>query len=161
MDGRHVLIQKTQAGRPRQLSPRDKAYFDKYYDAVATLAKEYNVDPALVLGIGVESGFASQGTYLRTGDAFGMTGGSTKHMTRAASPAENVRQFFDNYGSQIRDAGSDSAAFINALQGRHASGEQVKGWKVYNSRNSRWGSIVEGGIHQMRRDIPTYLAQRP
>ena len=143
------------------MSSRDKAYLDKYYDAVATLAKEYNVDPALVLGVGVESGFASQGTYLRTGDAFGMTGGSTKHMTKAASPAKNAQQFFENYGNQIRGTGSDAAAFINALQGRNASGGQVKGWKVYNSLNPKWGSIVESGIHQMRRDIPTYLAQRP
>jgi hypothetical protein len=46
---------------------RDKAYLDKYYDAVAAFAKRYNVDPALVLGVGIESGFASEGTYLRTG----------------------------------------------------------------------------------------------
>jgi hypothetical protein len=161
MDGRHVLIQKMQAGRPRQLSPRDKAYLDKYYDAVATLAKEYNVDPALVLGVGAESGFAFKGTYLKTGDAFGMTGGSTKHMTRAASPAENVQQFFDNYGNQIRGTGSDASAFINALQGRDAFGGQVKGWKVYNSyRPAAWEQMTQDGIHQMQRDIPIYVSQR-
>ncbi|MGA8220212.1 MAG: hypothetical protein WB780_01065 [Candidatus Acidiferrales bacterium] len=102
IEGRHVLIQKGQAGRPRPVSARDKAYLDKYYDAVAALAKVYNVDPALVLGVGIESGFASQGTYLRTGDAFGMTGGNTKHMTTATSPEENVQQFFHSYGDQIR-----------------------------------------------------------
>ena len=162
MDGRHVLIRQTQARRPRQLSPRDKAYLDKYYDAVAALAKEYNVDPALVLGVGVESGFASQGTYLRTGDAFGMTGGSTRNMTTAASPTENVQQFFDNYGNQIHGTGSDASAFINALQGRNPSGERVKGWKVYNSVHPvEWHTLVNKGIGEMRQSVPTYLSQRP
>jgi hypothetical protein len=139
--GHHVLIeqassQRSSTDRPQQparkshLSARDKSYLDKYYDAVTVLAKKYNVDPSLVLGLGIESGFASGGTYLRTGDAFGMTGGNTKHMTTAASPTENVRQFFDNYGNQIRGTGTDASAFINALQGRNASAESVKGWKV-------------------------------
>lgn len=161
MDGRHVLIHGTQAARPRQLSPRNKAYLDKYYDAVATLAKAYNLDPALVLGVGTESGFASQGTYLRTGDAFGMTGGSTRNMTTAASPAENVQQFFDNYGNQIRGVGSDASAFINALQGRDAFGRHGKGWKVYNSdRPAAWEQMTHDGIQQMHRDIPIYVSQR-
>jgi hypothetical protein len=45
-----------------QLSSRDKAYLDAYYDAVSAWAKHYNVDPTLVLGVGIESGFASAGT---------------------------------------------------------------------------------------------------
>jgi hypothetical protein len=81
-------------------------------------------------------------------------------MTVATSPAVNVKQFFDNYGSQIRGTGSDASAFINALQGRNASGERVKGWKVYNSVNPRWGEAIGGGISTMRRDVPTYLSQR-
>ena len=168
IDGRHVLIHETQAGRahhPRgpaagDLSARDKAYLDKYYDAVRAQAKNYKVDPALVLGVGIESGFASQGTYLRTGDAFGMTGGGTKHMTTTAFPAENVKQFFDNYGDQIRGTGSDASAFINALQGRDASGARVPGWKVYNTVNPSWPRFIGGGIQQMRRDIPIYTSQR-
>lgn len=160
IDGRHVLIRQSHAGRPRQVSARDKAYLDKYYDAVAALAEVYNVNPALVLGVGAESGFASQGTYLQTGDAFGMTGGSTEHMTTSASPSENVKQFFDNYGNQIRGTGSNAPAFMNALQGRDASGARVKGWKVYNSKYpGKWHATVASGIHQMRRDIPIYLSQ--
>ncbi len=161
IDGRHVLIRDGQAQRQPHVSARDKAYLDKYYDAVASLAKRYNVDPALVLGVGIESGFASQGTYLRTGDAFGMTGGSTKHMTAAESPEQNVKQFFDNYGNQIRGTGSDATAFVNGLQGRDASGNPVNGWKVYNTdRPASWGVLVNQGIAQMRRSAPAYLAQR-
>ena len=166
IEGGHVLIHETQAGRgghhatAPHLSTRDKAYLDKYYDAVAALAKNYNVDPALVLGVGVESGFASQGTYLKTGDAFGMTGGSTKHMTTAASPAENTQQFFDSYGNQIRGTGSDASAFINALQGRDASGERVPGWKTYNTVNPKWNTLVRHGIAEMRGAIPVYVSQR-
>jgi hypothetical protein len=155
INGRHVLIQETQAGHAR-----DKAYLDRYYNAVSSLAKKYNVDPALVLGLGIESGFASQGTYARTGDAFGMTGGSTTNMTTAASPAENVQKFFDNYGNQIRGTGSDIPAFINGLEGREFFGQPVKGWKVYNSANSESSRMIGSGISQMRRDIPTYLSQR-
>ena len=49
IDGRHVLIHDAQAERQPHVSARDKAYLDKYYDAVASFAKRYNVDPALVL----------------------------------------------------------------------------------------------------------------
>jgi hypothetical protein len=78
-----VLIDEAQGGqaqhdqaRANHLSVRDKSYLGKYYNPVTVLAKRYDVDPALVLGVGIESGFASKGTYLRTGDRFGMTGGS-------------------------------------------------------------------------------------
>jgi hypothetical protein len=160
INGHHVLIDETHPSRSRHLSPRDKAHLDKYYDAVAKLARKYKIDPALILGLGIESGFASQGTYLRTGDAFGMTGGTLKHMTRAASPAQNVQQLVDSYGDQIRGTGSDAPAFINALQGRNAAGVLVKGWKIYNSVNPVWGRTISAGIDQMRRDVPSYLALR-
>lgn len=160
IDGHHVLIHQAHARRQRHVSARDTAYLDKYYDAVSALAKVYNVDPALVLGVGIESSFASQGTYLQTGDAFGMTGGSPEHMTKAASPSENVKQFFDNYGNQIRGVGSDASAFLNGLQGRTATGKRVKGWKTYNTANPDWSEFIGSGIDQMRRDIPTFLTQR-
>jgi hypothetical protein len=80
-------------------------------------------------------------------------------MTVATSPAVNVKQFFDNYGSQIRGTGSDASAFINALQGRNASGERVKGWKEYNTVNSGWEDVVNSGINEMRRAIPIYVQQ--
>ena len=89
-----------------------------------------------------------------------MTGGSTKHMTTATSPDENVKQFFDSYGNQIRGTGSDASSFINGLQGRNATGQSVKGWKVYNRANSHWEDLVNDGIKTMRKDIPTYLAQK-
>lgn len=169
IDQRHVLIHDARGARlqqgvepaPHRLSTRDKVYLDKYYDAVAELAKEYDVDPALVLELGAESGFASAGTYLKTGDALGMTGGNTKHMTGAASPAENAQKFFKNYGEQIRGAGSDTSRFIHGLQGRNEFGKPVKGWKVYNSvRPVGWERMARDGIDQMLRDIPAYLSQR-
>ncbi len=45
-----------------KLSMRDKAYLDKYYARAVLDAAIYKVDPALVLGVGIESGFASDGT---------------------------------------------------------------------------------------------------
>jgi hypothetical protein len=144
-----------------KLSGRDKAYLDKYYDAVSKLAKQYKVNPALVLGVGIESGFASKGTYLRTGDAFGMTGGSTSNMTEASSPADNVAQFFKIWGGQIRGAGDNITTFLNGLEGQNPAGDAVKGWRVYNSATSDWRDFITGGIHQMQRDIPLYFALRP
>jgi hypothetical protein len=161
IDGKHVLVHEPQ-GKSVQghLSWRDKAYLDKYYDAVNKLAKKYNVDPTLVLGLGIESGFASQGTYLTTGDAFGMTGGNTNHMTTAASPDENVKQFFDRYGDQIRGSGSDTSAFINGLEGRDAAGKLVRGRRVYNTVNPDWPTDVRNGVGQMKRSVPVYISQR-
>lgn len=89
-----------------------------------------------------------------------MTGGNTKHMTVAGSPAENAEQFFDRYGQQIHGTGSNVSSFIDALQGIDASGKHVTGWKTYNSENPYWPSFIEGGINKMRRSIPTYLSQR-
>jgi hypothetical protein len=155
------VLHQAQAKRPPQVSARESAYLDKYYDAVAARAKVYNVNSALVLGLGAESGFATQGTYLRTGDAFGMTGGNTKRMTTATTPEENVKQLFHNYGNQIRGTGNDDSAFLNGLQGLDPSGKRVPGWKVYNTFDPQgWNTMVAERIHQMRRDIPIYLSQR-
>lgn len=167
INGHHVLIHEAHGREARRaqlgsrhLSARDQAYLDKYYGPVTTLAKQFGVDPALVLGLGMESGFAMKGTYLRTGDAFGMTGGSTKHMTTAKSPAQNVHQFFANYGAQIRGTGSNVSAFINALQGRDASGNRVPGWRVYNSdRPTAWELMARKGIHQMQQEVPSYSSE--
>jgi hypothetical protein len=161
IDGKHILVHESR-GKSAQshLSERDKAYLDKYYDAVNKLARKYQVDPTLVLGIGIESGFASQGTYLRTGDAFGMTGGNTGHMTTAASPDEDVAKFFAGYGEQIRGVGSDTSAFINGLEGRDGSGKLVKGRKVYNSNNPDWPADARNGINQMKRSVPAYISLR-
>jgi len=169
IDGHHVLMERqhTTGGphiKPKKasISARDKAYLDKYFEAVQALAKKYGVDPALVLGLGSESGFATRGTYLRTGDAFGMTAGGTSHMMVASSPAQNAKQFFDNYGAQIRDIGDNLPTFLNALKGLDESGNRVPGWKVYNSSHpAAWRSMVEDGVRQMKRDMPTYFAGRP
>jgi hypothetical protein len=91
-----------------------------------------------------------------------MTGGSTKNMTKATSPDENVKQFFHNYGNQIRGTGTDASAFMNGLQGRDAFGEPVKGFKVYNSAHPvEWHDLISGGIGHMRATLPRYLSQRP
>ncbi len=146
------------AARIRQ---RDLDYLDRYYDAVANYANQYKVNPALPLGLGIESTFGSGGTYLKTGDAFGMTGGSKAHMTHAASPEENARQLFDLYGRQMYGVGDDAEAFINAMQGRDAKGRSVVGWRVYNSDKPKdWETMTRSGISQMTRDLPIYLPMR-
>jgi hypothetical protein len=154
-----------------KVSPRDKNFLDKYYDAVSRLAKKYHVDPKLVLGLAYESGFASDGpaggTYRETGDAFGLTGGSKQHMTFASSPEENAEQLFRLYGRQIYGTGSDVNAFLNALQGKDPAGRRVKGWKVYNSdttgglpAGTRFLAGARNGIKQMQRVVPLYLHER-
>jgi hypothetical protein len=148
-----------------KVSPRDKRFLDKYYDAVSRLAQKYHVDPKLVLGLAYESSFASEGpaggTYRETGDAFGLTGGSKEHMTFAASPEENAKQLFGLYARQIYGTGSDVNAFLNALQGKDAAGNEVKGWKVYNSAYAdAFDEGARNGIQQMKRVVPLYLQER-
>jgi hypothetical protein len=144
-----------------RLSDRDRSYLDRYYDAVAKYANQYKVNPSFPLGLGIESTFGSGGTYLDTGDAFGMTGGSTAHMTHAASPEENARVLFDLYGRQMYGVGDDVDAFINAMQGRNAKGQPVPGWRTYNSKHAqKWENMARSGIDQMKRDLPAYLPSR-
>ena len=141
----------------QHVSARDQAYLNKYYGPVAAQAKLIGVDPALPLGIGIESGFGTNGTYLRTGDVFGMTGGSTANMTQAASPTQDVQKLFDGYGKQMSGSGSDVSRFINALEGQNAAGQKVPGWKTYNSAHPKeWRDMVKGGIQQMQRDLRNY-----
>jgi hypothetical protein len=146
------------AARIRQ---RDIDYLDRYYDAMAKYANRYKVDPALPLGLGIESGFGTAGTYTRTGDAFGMTGGNTRHMTTAASPEENVRKFFENFGSRIYGAGDDVDTFINALQARDTKGGRIPDVNPYNSRDpAGWEAMARRGIQQIQGDLPLYLPRR-
>ncbi len=153
--------QKKAAPKPH-ISKRDKAYLDKYYKAVAAKAKGYGVDPALPLGLGIESGFATKGTYRRTGDAFGMTGGSTKHMTYAKSPEQNVDQLFSNFGEEMRGTGSNISLFLNNLEKEDANGNQITSQGMYNSVEippTAWKAFITSGIQEMQRDIPIYLSQ--
>jgi RHS repeat-associated protein len=140
-----------------KLSARDRSYLDKYYKPIHAKAGTFKVDDAQVLGVGIESGFGSNGTYLRTGDAFGMTGGSTKHMTSASSPEANVSQFFEGYGNQIRGTSGSDPAFVNGIEGEDANGKAVKGWKTYNTVNPEYKSFITSGIKEMRRDLDVYL----
>ncbi len=143
----------------RSRSPRgtEREFLQNYYPATARYAADYGVDPVLVLGLAGESGFASAGTYLRTGDAFGMTGGSTRHMTHATSPEENVAQFFGAFGDQIRGSGSDRKRFINGLQGRDLAGKPVAGWRRYNSENKAYEETYRGWHARIARAMPAFL----
>ena len=79
----------------------------------------------------------------------------------ARSPEENVRQFFDLYGNQIRGAGSDTDRFLNGLQGLDAAGRPVQGWRRYNSKDPLgWTRLRHGEIRTMQRETPLYLGLR-
>ncbi|MEI9890475.1 MAG: hypothetical protein WDN45_07615 [Caulobacteraceae bacterium] len=69
-----------------KIRQRDIDYWTATTTPSQSTANQYNVHPALPLGLGIESTFGNGGTYRKTGDAFGMTGGSTAHMTHASSP---------------------------------------------------------------------------
>jgi hypothetical protein len=157
----HEIAQSGASAGGSPVSARDKAFLDKYYDPVAKLAENYQVNPAFVLGLAAESGFGTKGTYLQTKDVFCMTGGTTSNMTTASSPAENTEQLFSRYGTQIRGTGNDAAAFLNALDGKDPLGRPVAGWKRYNSEyTATWRTMVERGIVEMRRVVPRYLTNR-
>lgn len=161
------------------LSARDARYLCLYYEPMVTKASAYGVDPALPLGLGIESAFASQGTYLRTGDAFGLTGGSTAHMTHAASPSQDIDLLFSSgtkcgtpsYGERMRGTGSNVQLFLQRLELEDANGNQLTGPPdkngnvqdlqcMYNSVQIppvKWKAFISGGISEMQRDIPLFL----
>ncbi|MGH6956017.1 MAG: hypothetical protein ACREEW_05065 [Caulobacteraceae bacterium] len=125
-----------------------------YYDDVVAYARRYGVNPLFVLAMGIESGFGSRGTYLRTGDAFGLTNGGTDHMTRASSPAQNVKERFDLYGNQVRGVGDNEDAFVNGLLGMNPRGERVPGWRIYNTDSrAGWIGLIREGVRQMSSDL--------
>jgi hypothetical protein len=142
-----------------KLSDRDKNYLDQYYPEIARLSKEHGVNPGFMAALGAESGYATDGTFKRTHDAFGLTGGSTDHMTYPKSPEDNVRRLFELYGKQIRGVGNDKAAFINAMHGKDRDGKPVPGWKDYNSRKAAvWLNMMNKNIPQMEKDLSIYLS---
>ncbi len=151
---------------PCPLSARDKNFLDMYYNPVNENAKKYNVDPALVLGLGIESTFADpndkNSTYNRhkTGDAFGQTGGSTKKMTTAHNPTENANQWFNRWGSQVKDVGTNVDLFIHDLEDEDATGQLLNRNGRYNSvppNGKTWRKMARDGIRQMMREVPIYL----
>ena len=134
-----------------------------YYKPVSQTAPNYKVNPALVLGMGIEGAFADpnikNSTYNTTGDVFGQTGGNTKNMTTAKDPTQNANGWFANWGQQVQGVGSNVPAFLNGLEGMNAEGQRVKGWKVYNSvkGGAPWRIMAASGIRQMLMEIPIYL----
>lgn len=150
---------------PCPLSARDRHFLDLYYKPVSQAAPNYDVDPALVLGLASESGFADpslkRSTYNRTGDAFGQTGGSTKNMTTAKNPQANTEGWFANWGGQIKGAQKNVKVFIDGLEGVGPNGVRVPGTKVYNSVGGgiAWRKMATDGINQMLREVPIYLSK--
>jgi hypothetical protein len=144
-----------------QLSNRDKIYLDRYYDAVKSMAAKYSVDPTLVLALGAESGFGTSDIFNEHKDAFGLSGGSIETQPDFRSYEANVRRLFREYGPQIWGTGGNGAAFLNALNGKDATGTAVPGWKKYNTANyDNWLKMMQNGIDQMRRSVPLYLRER-
>lgn len=149
-----------------RLTARDKSYLDRYAPAVIAHSKTLNVYPALPLGVGLlESSGATDGTYKRTNDAFGMTNNGTDHMSRfPAGPSgvgQDVQRFFDLYGRQIQGVGSDEGAFCNALQGADPSGRPVPGWRRYNSINGQYCDSLHKNIRSMQHALDTWRASQP
>lgn len=148
---------------PCPLSARDKNFLDLYYKPVSQNAEKYNVDPALVLGLGAESGFANpkikNSTHNRTGDAFGQTGGSTKNMTTAKNPTENANQWFNSWGSRVKDAGTNGELFIHDLEDEDAAGQRLNHHGQYNSYkgSSDWRDMARRGIRLMLKEVPIYI----
>jgi hypothetical protein len=153
---------------------------------MAPMANAYGVDPALPLGLGFESGFATSNRYLTTGDAFGMSGGGTGpgtgHAVHASSPEDDVNQLFSqpqgtckkspSYGERMRGTGSDDVLFLNRLEREDANGNQLTGRKdkngnrksvwdcLFNPYPDTWKPLMEEGITQMRTDIPIFLSSQ-
>ena len=119
----------------RGLSARDNRYLCLYYQPMVTKIREgaYGVDPALPLGLGFESGFATSSRYYRTGDAFGMSGGGVGREVHAFDPEDDVNELFSqpkskgcetspSYGERMRGTGNNIDLFLQHLERQDASG---------------------------------------
>jgi RHS repeat-associated protein len=171
------------------LSERDARYLCMYLEPMVAKIIEgtYFVDPALPLGLGFESGFATSPRYFRTGDAFGMSGGGkgpgTGHAVHASSPEDDVNELFSepkgkgcadspSYGERMRGTGSLDSLFLDRLEREDANGNQLTGppdkngnrpsvWScLFNPYPDTWKPLMEEGINQMRKDIPIFLSSQ-
>lgn len=171
------------------LSARDARYLCMYLQPMVAklIAGVYGVDPALPLGLGFESGFATSPRYFRTGDAFGMSGGGkgpgTGHAVHASSPEDDVNELFSepkgkgcadspSYGERMRGTGSLDSLFLDRLEREDANGNQLTGppdkngnrpsvWScLFNPYPDTWKPLMEEGINQMRKDIPIFLSSQ-
>ena len=164
------------------LSPTEARYLCLYYQPMAAKVSTYDVNVALPLGLGIESTFASAGTYLSTGDAFGITGGSLKHMPHVTSPEQDVDLLFSSgttcgtpsYGERMRGTGSNITLFLQHLELEDAKNNQlttkpdkngnVQNLKcMYNSDKlppTGWKAMVRYGIGEMQKDIPIFLSEQ-
>jgi len=163
------------------LSARDARYLCKYYQPMVTKisAGAYGVDPALPLGLGIESGFATSARYNRTGDAFGMSGGKNKDIMHFSSPEQNIDALFSSgtacgtpsYGERMRGTGSNIQLFLQRLELLDANGNPIttKPDKNGNGKNlnckynsvglppTAWMKFISDGISEMQTDIPIFL----
>jgi len=165
------------------------SYLCRYYQPMVAKISEgaYGVAPALPLGLGIESHFADpnwpNNLYNKTGDAFGMSNGSTAHPEHANGPVDDINKLFSepkangcdklpSYGERMRGTGSNIDLFLQRLEMEDAKGNPLTGPPNKNGNRQNlgcmyngdhevtWRSLVRAGIGQMQHDIPIFLSSQ-
>ena len=160
------------------------SYLCRYYQPMVTKANAVGVDPALPLGLGIESHFADpnwpNNLYNKTGDAFGLTNGTSAHPVHASSPEDDVSKLFSeptakgcspSYGERMRGTGTNVELFLQRLEREDANNNPLTGPpdKIGNRRNLgcmwndhplTWKPFIRDGISKMQHDIPIFLNSR-
>ena len=158
------------------------SYLCRYYKPMVAKASAYGVDPALPLGLGIESHFADpsypHNMYNSTGDAFGMSNGNTDHPVHASGPEDDVNKLFSEptargctdspYGERMRGTWTNVDLFLQRLERLDTNNMPLTGPKdkngnrhnlgcMYNDDPGKWIPFIKDGIKKMQHDIPFYL----
>jgi len=160
------------------------SYLCRYYQPMVTKANAVGVDPALPLGLGIESHFADpnwpNNLYNKTGDAFGLTNGTSAHPVHASSPEDDVSKLFSeptakgcspSYGERMRGTGTNVELFLQRLEREDANNNPLTGPPdkngnrrnlgcMWNDHPLTWKPFIRDGISKMQHDIPIFLNSR-
>ncbi|WP_230166652.1 hypothetical protein [Roseomonas sp. CECT 9278] len=151
---------QTRSGRGRSPTGNPAhvdAYFDRAYEPMRALADRLGTRVEFVLGLSsYESGWLdTHNTGLN--NPFGLTRAGGKNL-RFDSIDAAVRYWERLYGDQVRGAAT-AEEFADRLLGRR-NGQQVAGWRVYNTVNPDWRARMLANIRSVERRLPPWTQSR-
>lgn len=155
---RDYVQNRTGRGRPATGNPTHvDAYFDRAYEPMRALADRLGTRVEFLLGLSsYESGWLDAHNS-GLNNPFGLTRAGGNNL-RFDSIDAAVRYWERLFGDQVRGATS-AEDFADRLLGRR-NGQQVAGWRVYNSVNPDWRSRMIANIRSVERRLPAWSQSR-
>lgn len=143
------------------------AFFAKNYGPAAAVAAQYNVDPALLLGLSIhESGWGGSAMARNLNNPFGATpGGGTSAGIQYASTSSAWQSWGRQWGPRVAGVGGNSFAFVHYLgtDNRGLAGA-VDSRGAYNSQiapagDPNWANAVMRSISGVRGPLANWLGR--